>query len=98
MPDLPYGEFPAHNARMDDIALSPAILVVRNPTGDHDEAFLVGDVPPGNYQDEPHDCVAEASGYRWTFQGRAVLTEPVADKLRVWVGSSGGDVSAEPLP
>src|SRR4051794_16182873 len=83
----PYGEWPARNARMGDVALVWAVLAVKGVDGDH--AILIGACPIGNHQG-PYDCSAEAAGYRWSFRG-SVFDERAEESgsVRVWIRSDG---------
>ena len=91
---LPYGEWPARNARMGDIALVRAVLAVKGIDGDH--AVLIGACPIGNHQGS-HECSADAGGYHLSFRGSVFDERPEAPGyVRVWVRSDG-DISAEPL-
>src|SRR5438128_2107642 len=89
-----YGEWPAHNARMDGIELDFAILAVRGVDGDN--AVLIGVCPSGDYQGQ-HDCSAEANGYQWSFSG-SIFDErgegPGRVRLRIM---SEGEVIAQPM-
>ena len=90
----PYGEWPARNARMGEVALAWAMLAVKGVGGDH--VVLIGDCLPGSYQG-PYDCAADAGGYRWSFRGSVFDRTPRdAGRVRVWIRSEG-DVSAGPI-
>src|SRR4051812_10317180 len=87
MPRLPYGEWPAREARVGEIHLQWAILAVKGVDGDH--AVLIGTCPRGKYPGA-YDCSANAGGYHWSFQG-SVIDEQLhgTDEMRVWVRSLG---------
>src|SRR5579862_2051136 len=90
---LPYGEWPARNARMGDVALAWAVLAVKGMGGDH--VVLIGDCPLGDYQGV-HDCSVEAGGCLWSFRGSVIDEKTEQGRLRVWVHSDG-PVTADPI-
>src|SRR4051794_39825900 len=90
-----YGEWPAHNARMDEVALDFAVLATR-AAEDREIAVLIGVCPVGLYEGS-HACSVNANGYRWTFLG-SIFEEHGAgpDRVRLRIMSEG-DVTAEPI-
>jgi hypothetical protein len=93
-PRLPYGEWPAHNARVDDFAMVRTILAVKGIVGDL--AVLIGALPVGDHQGS-HTCTVEAAGYHWSFRGSIFDEHPEAPGfIRVWIRSEG-DITVRPI-
>jgi hypothetical protein len=95
---LPYGEWPAHHAYIDEIALDWAILAVKGIDGDR--AVLIANCPPGDHQGT-YLCSADAAGYHWSFRG-SVIDERAEQPghVRIWIRSDGDITvtSIEPRP
>jgi len=84
---IPYGEWPARNARMGDVELTWAMLAVKGVSGD--VAVLIGNVPVGDYP-VAQECSVNAVGYQWSFHGKLFEQRPEgADHLRVRIRSEG---------
>jgi len=93
-PRIPYGEWPAHNARVGDAAMERSILAAKGIDGDY--VVLIGALPIGNHQGS-HDCAVDAAGYHWSFRGSVFEERAEAPGfVRVWIHSNG-DIAASPI-